>query len=239
MIPEKLTKRHFVRKVAEIFGLVGKITPLTAHMKLDLHGLVNYKLGWDDAIPDELRPCWISHFDMIKEISNITFNRAIIPADAVSLEMETIDCGDASMQMACAAIYARFQRKNSSHSCQLVFSRSKILPEGLSQPRCELSAASLNAHTGEVVKRALETYHKQAFKLTDSQIVLHWLNNKDLPLKLWVRARVIEILRLNDACDWWYVKGSEMIADLGTRRGATVTDVNQKSSWNLGLPWMN
>ena len=105
MVPEKLTKRHSVSQVAEIFDLVGKITPLTAHLKLDLHGLVKYKLGWDDAIPDELRPCWISHFDMIKEISNISFNRAIIPDDVVSLEMETIDCGDASMQMACAAIY--------------------------------------------------------------------------------------------------------------------------------------
>ena len=120
-----------------------------------------------------------------------------------------------------------------------MFSHSKILPAGLSQPRCKLSAASLNAHTGEDVKRALKAYHKQAFKLMDSQIVLHWLNNKDLTLKLWVRARVIEILRLNDACDWWYVKGSEMIGDLGTRRGATVTGVNQKSSWNLCLPWMN
>ena len=30
-----------------------------------------------------------------------------------------------------------------------------------------------------------------------------------------------------------------MIADLGTRRGATITDVNQESNWNLGFAWMS
>ena len=34
-IPEKL-RRHCVSKVAEIFDLTGKITPITAPMKMDL-----------------------------------------------------------------------------------------------------------------------------------------------------------------------------------------------------------
>ena len=38
-IPEKLTRRHCVSKVAEIFDLTGKITLITAPMKMDLHDL--------------------------------------------------------------------------------------------------------------------------------------------------------------------------------------------------------
>ena len=35
-IPEKLTRRQCVSKVAEIYDLTGKMTPITAMMKYDL-----------------------------------------------------------------------------------------------------------------------------------------------------------------------------------------------------------
>ena len=46
IIPSKLTRRDFVSKVCEIFDITGKVTPLTAAMKLDLHELVLQKLDW-------------------------------------------------------------------------------------------------------------------------------------------------------------------------------------------------
>ena len=55
-IPEKLTRRHCVSQVVKIFDLTGKITPMTAAIKMDLHDLVERGLSWDDLIPDELRP---------------------------------------------------------------------------------------------------------------------------------------------------------------------------------------
>ena len=108
-IPKHLTCRHCVSKVAEIYSLVGKITPLTAMMKCDLHELVTRKLDWDDRIPDRLQHFWESHFEMIKKIKGIKFNRAVVPDDAISLDINTIDTGDASHHLACAAIYARFK----------------------------------------------------------------------------------------------------------------------------------
>ena len=60
-IPSKLTRRHCVSKVSEIYNLTGLITPITAGMKIDLHTLVQRKLNWDDAIPDELRALWETH----------------------------------------------------------------------------------------------------------------------------------------------------------------------------------
>ena len=108
-IPEKLTRRHRISKVAEIFDLTDRITPIIAHMKLDLSVLVKQKLDWDDVIPDALRDVWISHFDMMKEISQIRFKRAVVPHDAMSLDVDTIDAGDASTSIACVAIHIRFQ----------------------------------------------------------------------------------------------------------------------------------
>ena len=87
----------------------------------------------------------------------------------------------------------------------------------MSIPRAELFAANINAHTGEVVRRAVRI---SSLKLTDSQVTLHWLNNQELPLKQWVRNRVVEILRFTDKINWYYVKGIDMPADLRTRKGA-------------------
>ena len=122
-IPEKLTRRHCVAKVAEIFDIFGKLTPITAAMKLDLHELVLRKFDWDNVIPDTLQPIWNSHFEMMTEIHNIKFNRAVMPEDAVDPNVETLEFGDASKQIACVAVYARFKRQNGTFSCQLVFGR--------------------------------------------------------------------------------------------------------------------
>ena len=237
-IPNCLTRRQCVSKVAEIFDLTGMITPLTAAMKLDLHDLVQRKLDWDDRIPDDLRPVWLSNFDMINELKTVRFRRAVVPTAAVSMDINTLDFSDASKSMACVAIYARFLLKCGSYSCQLIFARSKLIPEGMTIPRAELLAANLNAHTGEVVKRALSKFNISSQKFTDSQVTMHWLNNQELQLKQWTRNRVVEILRFTDAPCWKYVPTSQMPADIGTRRVSNVNDVIMGSIWQEGFPWM-
>ena len=59
-----------------------------------------------------------------------------------------------------------------------------------------------------------------------------------MPLKQWVRNRVIEIRRFSNIEEWKYVKSSDMIADLGTRKGVTLDQVCQNSEWINGFPWM-
>ena len=237
-VPSNLTRRQCLSKVSEVFDLTGLITPLTASMKLDLHTLVERKLNWDDVIPTDLRSVWISNFEMINELTTLQFKRTIIPEDAISLEIETLDCADASNSLVCVTIYARILRKTGDYSCQLVFSRSKLVPNGMTIPRAELFAANVNAHTGEVVKRSFGNLHKKCMKLTDSQVTLHWINNQEIPLKQWPRNRVVEILRFTGANEWKYVKGVDMPADLGTRKGATLKDVAIDSTWQNGFDWM-
>ena len=44
----------------------------------------------------------------MNEIKTLTFNRAIVPDDAVNLDIQTLEFGDASKEMAYAAVCARF-----------------------------------------------------------------------------------------------------------------------------------
>lgn len=100
-----------------IYNLVGKIIPLTAMMKCDLHKLVIRKLNWDDKILDGLRHIWKLHFEIIQNIGNIKFNRAEVPDNASSVDINTINTGNASHQLACAAIYAQYKQKSGCYSC--------------------------------------------------------------------------------------------------------------------------
>ncbi len=207
-------------------------------MKIDLHELVVRGIKLKDQIPDDFRPVWESHFEMMSELRTLYYKRCIVPDDAVSLDIDTIDTGDASKLIACIAIYARFKRRNGEYSCQLVFSRSKLIPDGTTQPRAELIAAMLNSHTGEVVKRSFGKYHNSSIKLGDNQIVLHWIYNNEKALKVWVRTRVIEILRFTLREHWYFVDSENLIADLGTRKGAKLSDVDINSDWINGKKWM-
>ena len=65
-------------------------------MKMNLRNLVKRGFDWDGILTDELQSIWTSHFEMIKEIGNLKFDRAVIPADAVNLNIHEIDTADVS-----------------------------------------------------------------------------------------------------------------------------------------------
>ena len=238
VIPDFLTKRDCVSKVSEVFDPLGKVATIIGGMKLDISILHQRCIKWDDPIPNELKNIWIQNFNLIEEIGEIKFNRAIVPPDALNLNIETIDTADASENLICAAVHARFKRLDGTHSCQLIFSRTKIIHD-VTVPRAELMAAVLNASTGHVISKSLKNLHKKHWKITDSQVALHWIACTKSTLKPWVRNRVVEVARLSDRANWWYVQSDNMIADLGTRKGAKVTDIGPGSFWINGYPWMS
>ena len=234
VIPENLTRKHCVSKSYEIFDPIGKAVPVTCGFKVDLKRLTN--LGWDDKISDEDRKIWESNFALIGDLRDAIFVRTVVPEDALNLDIETIDVADASNVLMCAAIYARFQLKSGEYSCQLVFARSKLVPDDTSIPRAELSAAVLNAAMGHVVKISFGEFHKGHIKLTDSQVALHWICTVKTELKLWVRNRVIEVNRLSPMTCWFYCRTEDNIADMGTRKGQGIEALDPEGEWFNGKP---
>ena len=165
LIPDKFTRRDCASKVAEIFDLLGKFTPIIAGLKLDLRELTLRGLDWNYCVPDDLKNDWVKKFALIQNLGEIKFRRAVAPDDAMSLDIETLEMADASQNLVCAAIYVRFKRKSGSYYCQLLFGKSKIIPHNMTMPRAELFAALLNASTGHVAYSALKKVHQKSHSL--------------------------------------------------------------------------
>ena len=238
-IPNDITMTTCVSKVAGIFDPSGLLVPITGGFKIDRSDLHRCNITWNDKLPDNLRGIWVSNFEMMEEIKTISYSRAVVPPDAKSLNMETLDMGDASSKLICAAIYVRFEKRDGSHSCQLIFARSKILPDGTTIPRGELLAAELNAATGFTVRRALGDRHQRGWKFTDSKVAFHWIHCTKNVLGTFVRNHKINVNRLTELEEWQLVESKDMVADIGTRKGATVADVSEGSSWINGYKWMS
>lgn len=205
---------------------------------MDLHNSVKIVRDWDNVLPDKLRPIWTSHFEMMKVVGNLKFHRVIIPAGAVNLNIHTIDIADASNQIACAATYARCLRINGSYSYPLIFSRSKIILDSLSQAKAKLIAATMNAHIGKIVGKSFQSNHKRKLKLAHSKVMLHWISNSQKPVTQSVRNTVLEIIRFTEPSEWIFVYSQYMIADLGARRVNDLNFVNKDSTWISGYDWM-
>ena len=238
-IPEELCLRLCVSVTGEIFDPPGRTVPITAGLKLDISHIHKSGFTWDDVLPENIRAVWVKNFGLIQELGTLEYKRVIVPPNAKNLDIMTLDFGDASLQLICVAIYARFELKDGSYSCHLVFARSKIVPEDTSIPRAELIAASHNAATGFTVQKAFGKYHKRHMKFTDSTVAFHWLSCHKTGLKVGVRGHVVEVNRLTDREDWRHVPGNLNPADIGTRKGATIADVSEDSPWVNGLDWMS
>ena len=87
----------------------------------------------------------------MEDLNDVVWPRAVIPADAVNLDVDLIGAGDASMKIACGGCYIRFLRKDGTYSCQLMTAKSKIVND-LTLPRAEFSACTINTHLVENVK---------------------------------------------------------------------------------------
>ena len=60
-VPQKLTRRKVASKLASVYDLLGKFSPLMAGLKVDLRLVVKNTEGWDDAMPSIHRSKWIKN----------------------------------------------------------------------------------------------------------------------------------------------------------------------------------
>ena len=96
-VPAPLTKRQVLFQVSGVYDPLGLISPFTFRAKLMLRELWGQekRVDWDDAIPDHLRHEWITFFEELFQLENVSIPRWIKPRKSIE-EPELILFSDAS-----------------------------------------------------------------------------------------------------------------------------------------------
>ena len=230
------TRRVLSGKVCGIYDPRGLVTPITARIKLCLSEIVDLKLGWDDKIPSKYLDVWVNNILDIQELHKIRFPRCFVHPEAINDKIELLVSVDASMDTAVAAVHARSELGDGSFACRLICAKSRLVHLS-TVPRGELRAAVMGAALAHVVKQNIGLSFSNVMFVTDSTIVLSWLNQDQRPLHTLVRNAVIEIRRLSDVKNWFHIDSANNLADLGTRK-CDLEEIGPESAWQNGHPWM-
>ena len=230
------TRRVLAGKVCGIFDPKGLVTPISARIKLCLSEIVDLKLGWDDKIPPKYLDIWVKNLMDIQKLCTLRFPRCYVHPDAVNEKIELIVQVDASMNVAVAVVHARVELPDGTFACRLVSAKSKLVHLS-TIPRGELRAAVMGATLAHIVKQNIGSSFSKIYYVTDSTIVLSWLNRDQRPLHTLVRNAVIEVRRLSEVSDWFHIESAYNLADLGTRN-CEIEELNSTSAWQIGHAWM-
>ena len=123
-VPKKLTRRMIFSKNGSVFDILGKFVPITIGLTLDLREAVKQTQSWDDPVPEELRSKWVQNLWRLEKLKGIKFQRARMPENALSSEMDLIVAVDAAKQVKVVGAWGRFRLKDGGFSCQHIIGRA-------------------------------------------------------------------------------------------------------------------
>ena len=237
----KLTKRHILSKVAELYDPLGCIEPLKVHLKIQMIDLKKY--DWDDQLTQEEKDKWSSILEKFVHINKIQIPRPATFHLADASAVRLIAIADAGAHCCGAAIYVGAPVPG-GFSCRLVAAKSRLITSTI--PRNELNAILLLAELTYIVKNAMPIAPKEIVYVSDSTIAVSWCTNLDIKLRQFVANRVETIRRV---IEWttgtpenvpiFHVSGTQNVADLITKIHPFEAQIVDKDSvWQNGYPWM-
>jgi hypothetical protein len=241
----KLTRRHVVAKVAEMFDPLGIFEPFKAHLKRGLTALNS--LDWNDEVPESERSFWIQNLKLWPTLGQLQIDRSTVPLDAVHPLRPRLICNtDASQDCGGACIYLSFKLHDGTWSSRLLTAKSRLM--SFSVPRNELDAILLGTELCFAVIVSLKLPFESITIASDSLVAVSWAMNDRTRNKTFVFNRVLAINRylrwmkesLPFACsvELVHVSGTDNVADLLTKGLVNPCDLSASSPWQSGLPWM-
>ena len=185
---------------------------------------------------------------------SLVFPRCSKPSNALDKGPKLVTLCDGALPAFAAAVYIVWETVCEHYSTQCdgdfiarpLTAKSRVTPlSGLSIPRSECNAVVLGSRLTLSAARALSVENSMspssAVLLADSECVISTLDKNSSPLKPYFLNRTAEIIEnlseLRKICpveEIHYVPGSLNVADLGTRPGIKLADLDPDSIWQQG-----
>lgn len=228
----RISKRIIISTVSQLFDPLGLLSPIIIIGKLIIQKLWEFKISWDENIPESLIPNW-NHFVLqLTNLSSIKIPRCAIASHVTSIELHGFS--DSSITAFGACIYIRCIDNHGNISTKLLCSKSRVAPlRTTTIPRLELSAAVLLAQLMQRVKNSVTINFIRTFYWTDSTIVLDWINSAPNKYKVFVANRIASIQEISESNDWFYIQSEHNPADL-ISRGSNISNLVNNLLWWQG-----
>ena len=238
-----ITRAGILSRVAELYDPCGWWEPIKVQMKLAMQSFNG--LTWETPVPPECQKEWIDLFQIMNKLKEIHLTRSVLPYDSpANSKIRIIVVADAAANSCGSAAYVGVEKDDGEYSCSLILAKSKMVHSTI--PRNKLEAVVVAAESSLMVQRALLGRLESIRFYTDSRIVVCWILNQSKRLRMWAFNRVQAIHSMikytcngEEALPLYHISGLENTADLLTKvRNIRSTDLQPKSVWHSGLPWM-
>lgn len=232
----KITKRHILSIISQIFDPLGLVGPCIVEAKLILQRLWVEKCEWDDEVPIEIRTRWVKLSEALPCLNHLQIPRWVVSDIPICIEIHTFT--DASESAYGACIYVRTVTNSGTVTVHLLVSKNKVAPiKHTTIPRLELCAALLGTRLCTKVTEALTIKFSRRIYWCDSTIVLGWLTSSPAQLEKFVQNRVCEIQESTNGHKWSYVPSKENPADL-VSRGVMADLIGDSQLWWSGPSYL-
>nr|XP_055049264.1 uncharacterized protein LOC129434357 [Misgurnus anguillicaudatus] len=229
-----LTRRGVLSTVASIYDPLGFMAPFVLIGKQILQQMCREKIGWDEELPESLRPQWESWIRDLPNLAEMEIKRSYLPSSFGNIKgYELHHFSDASVSGYGECTYLRAVSESNSVHCCLVMGKARVSPTKVTTiPRLELSAAVVAVKTSDMLRNELEIQDLQEYFWTDSTVVLGYINNDAKRFQVFVANRIQRIKSSTKSEQWAYVASEDNPADHASR-GLTAKQL-KTSNWFSG-----
>ena len=229
-----LSRRGILSTVSSVFDPLGLVTPFILVGKRILQQLCRDGVGWDDAIPDELRSQWEKWRAELPILERLRIARCHKPQEFDEVKKaELHHFSDACQNGYGQCSYIRLVDDKNRIHCSLVMAKSRVTPlKPVTIPRLELTAALVSSKISCMLRKELEYAPMDEVFWTDSKTVLGYINNDARRFHVFVGNRVQEIREQTSPSQWHYVGTKSNPADIASRGAGAQELLNSPLWWN-------
>ncbi|CAK1584058.1 unnamed protein product [Parnassius mnemosyne] len=232
------TKRSVLKLLASIYDPVGFISPCIFIAKEIMQDLWKLGIGWDEQLPTDVTKRWLNYVDDLPRLTAIKIDRHMLLPEQT--ECELVAFCDASSRGYASCVYVISRNDRGQTKVRLVTAKSKVAPvKPLTIPRLELMASVLLSKLIRYVRDILTRVKiTRITALTDSTIVLTWLQTEAYKLKPFVSNRVTQVCEVLPPHCWRHVSSECNMADICSRGASPSQLVECSEQWLKGPSWL-
>lgn len=174
--------------VAFIYDPLGFLAPYVLNGKRIVQEMCHQGVGWDDALPEMLKPWRESWRHDFANLEKINIARCYIPTNfGKVVKTELHHFSDAST----SGFDLRVKNQRGEIHCSLVIGKARVSPTKLTTiPRLELTPAVVSVAVSNMLREELGYAISKEYFWTDSKVVLSYINNDSRRFHTFVANRV-------------------------------------------------